>query len=255
MLGAQNPVACEDAWEAGTFAGCGCSEELISVGLGMMSRWLRAAAARVMRARRGPRRRARAGWRRGPSLGRLDRPTPFFKCQHDAAIAEFERALALNPNFIDNRFAFALSCAGKHERAIEVLEANIRLDPFQPVIFSLGAMGMANYMLKRYDALRLLRECASRLPNLQACHVFLASAYSQSGQLEEARAEAADLRKRVSRLRRSCGSTRISLLKDGSALPPTRTPRMPSIELMGCAGPGYRRIEHWPTWRQSVIRV
>jgi adenylate cyclase len=116
-----------------------------------------------------------------------------FKCQHDAAIAEFERAFALNPNFIDNRFAFALSCAGKHERAIEVLEANIRLDPFQPVIFSLGAMGMANYMLKRYDALRLLRECASRLPNLQACHVFLASAYAQSGQLEEARAEAAEI--------------------------------------------------------------
>jgi adenylate cyclase len=104
-----------------------------------------------------------------------------------------ESALALNPNFIDNRFAFALSCAGKHERAIEVLEANIRLDPFQPVIFSLGAMGMANYMLKRYDALRLLRECASRLPNLQACHVFLASAYAQSGRLDEARAEAAEI--------------------------------------------------------------
>ena len=116
-----------------------------------------------------------------------------FKRRHDAAIAAFERAFALNPNFIDNRFAFALSCAGEHARAIEVLEANIRLDPFQPVIFSLGAMGMANYMLKRYDAVRLLRECASRLPNLQACHVFLASAYAQSGQLEEAGAAAAEV--------------------------------------------------------------
>jgi adenylate cyclase len=116
-----------------------------------------------------------------------------FKRRHDAAIAAFERAFALNPNFIDNRFAFALSCAGEHTRAIEVLEANIRLDPFQPVIFSLGAMGMANYMLKRYDAVRLLRECASRLPNLQACHVFLASAYAQSGQLEEASAAAAEV--------------------------------------------------------------
>jgi adenylate cyclase len=116
-----------------------------------------------------------------------------FKRQHDAAIAEFEKAFALNPNFIDNRFAFALSCTGEHARAIEVLEANMRLDPFQPVIFSLGAMGMANYMLKRYDAMRLLRECASRLPNLQACHVFLASAYAQSGHLEEASAEAAEV--------------------------------------------------------------
>jgi adenylate cyclase len=119
--------------------------------------------------------------------------TLIFKRRHDAAIAEFERAFALNPNFIDNRFAFALSCAGEHARAIEVLEANIRLDPFQPVIFSLGAMGMANYMLKRYDTVRLLRECASRLPNLQACHVFLASAYAQSGQLEEASVEAAEV--------------------------------------------------------------
>jgi hypothetical protein len=47
ILEAQDPVASEDAWEAGTFAGCRSSEELISVGLGMMPRWLRAAAARV----------------------------------------------------------------------------------------------------------------------------------------------------------------------------------------------------------------
>ena len=46
-----------------------------------------------------------------------------------------------------------------------------------------SCMGMANYMLKRYEGVRLLRECASRLPNFQACHVFLASAYAQLGQL------------------------------------------------------------------------
>jgi adenylate cyclase len=91
-----------------------------------------------------------------------------FKRQHDAAIAEFERAFALNPNFIDNRFAWILLYAGEPTKAIEVLQANIRLDPFQPLIFSLGAMGTANYMLKRYgEAVRFFRECASRLPNLQ----------------------------------------------------------------------------------------
>src|SRR5262249_29963022 len=55
-----------------------------------------------------------------------------YKRQHDAGIAEFERAFALNPNFIDFRFAIALTLAGEHARAIEVLEANIRLDPFSP---------------------------------------------------------------------------------------------------------------------------
>ncbi len=44
-----------------------------------------------------------------------------FKRQHDAAIAEFERAFALNPNFIDYRFGLALMYAGEPARAIEVL--------------------------------------------------------------------------------------------------------------------------------------
>jgi adenylate cyclase len=54
------------------------------------------------------------------------------KRQHDAAIAEFERAFALNPNFIDNRYAYVLISVGEPARAIELLEASIRLDPFCP---------------------------------------------------------------------------------------------------------------------------
>jgi adenylate cyclase len=117
-----------------------------------------------------------------------------YRRQHDAAIAEFERAFTLNPNFIDSRYAAALMHAGEPARAIEVLEANRRLDPFSPLLYSTGWLGMANYSLKRYgEAVRLLRECVSRLPNLQWPHLFLAGAYAQSGQLEEARAEAAEV--------------------------------------------------------------
>ena len=55
-------------------------------------------------------------------------------------------------------------------------------------------MGLAHYMLKRYgDAVRLLRECTSRLTNLQWPHLILASAYAQLGQFEEARGEAAEV--------------------------------------------------------------
>jgi adenylate cyclase len=116
------------------------------------------------------------------------------KRQHDAAIAEFERAFALNPNFIDYRYARALIYAGEPARAIEILEANLRFDPFQPLIWSTSWLGLANYMLRRYgEAVRSLRECASRLPNLQWAHEWLASAYAQSGQLEEARKEAAEV--------------------------------------------------------------
>jgi adenylate cyclase len=117
-----------------------------------------------------------------------------YKRQHDAAIVEFERAFALNPNFIDYRYARALIYAGEPARAIKVLEANTRLDPFQPLAYSLGLRGWANYMLKRYgDAARLLRECASRHPHLQWPHLWLAATYAQAGQLEEARKQATEV--------------------------------------------------------------
>jgi len=117
-----------------------------------------------------------------------------WKRQHDAAIAEFERAFALNPNYIDHRYALALMYAGEPARAIEVLEANLHLDPFQPLINATGNAGIANYMLKRYgEAVRLLREVATRRPNLQYPHVWLAGAYAQSAQLEEAKAEATEV--------------------------------------------------------------
>jgi adenylate cyclase len=115
-----------------------------------------------------------------------------YKRRHDAAIAEFERACALNPNFIDYRYAAALIYVGEPARAIEVLELNIRLDPFRPWPFQF--MGVACYTLKRYgEAVRWLRESASRLPDSQLPHLMLAAAYAQSGQFEEARAEAAEV--------------------------------------------------------------
>src|SRR5262249_13043785 len=116
-----------------------------------------------------------------------------YKRRHDDAIAEFERAYALNPNFVDYRFAIALWLVGEPARALEVLEANIRLDPFHPVT-AFGHKGIAYYMLKRHgEAVRLLRECVSRLPDWQWPHCYLAAVYAQSGQLEEARAEAAEV--------------------------------------------------------------
>src|SRR5262249_7969059 len=107
---------------------------------------------------------------------RLDAPLPearrqrwpvfTFARHHGATIAQIQRTFAINPNFIDYRYALALVFAGESARAIEVLKGNIRLDPFPPVYVS-GWMGQANYMLKRYrDAVRLFRESVSRQPNL-----------------------------------------------------------------------------------------
>jgi adenylate cyclase len=54
-----------------------------------------------------------------------------FMRRHDAAIAEFERAFTLNPNFNDYSYGFGLICAGEPAKAIEFLQASLRRDPFQ----------------------------------------------------------------------------------------------------------------------------
>ncbi len=116
-----------------------------------------------------------------------------FEGQHEQSIAEFERAMALNPNFTDWRFGMTLVRAGEPERAIQVLETHMRCDPFYVVSMPL-ALGIARYHLKQYsEALPLLREFASRSPNVSQGHVVLAACLVQLGRLDEARAEAAEV--------------------------------------------------------------
>jgi adenylate cyclase len=113
--------------------------------------------------------------------------------EHDAAIAAFERAMALNPNFMDWRFAEVLVLAGEPERAIAAVERHMRMDPFYAPLAP-GWLGLAHYMLKQYSpALSPSRECAAQAPNVRLGHLGLAAAYAQLGKLEEAGAEAAEL--------------------------------------------------------------
>jgi adenylate cyclase len=135
-----------------------------------------------------------------------------YKRQNEAAIAEFERAIALNPNYTDWRFASALVYAGEPAKAIAVVEAHIRLDPFYAPVAP-GMLGLAYYMLRRYaKALPLLRECVLRAPNFRAGHIWLAATYAQLGQLEEARAEAAEIL-RIEPKFTITGTQRISVFK------------------------------------------
>lgn len=116
-----------------------------------------------------------------------------YKGQHAESVGEFERAIALNPNFTDWRFAMGLVRGGESGRAIQVLETHMRLDPFYPPL-ALGWLGLAHYTLKLYSkALPFLRECVSRAPDMRHSHVWLAANFAQLGQLDEARAEAAEV--------------------------------------------------------------
>jgi tetratricopeptide (TPR) repeat protein len=161
-----------------------------------------------------------------------------WKRRHDAAVAQFERAFALNPNFIDHRFGLVLIMVGEPARAIEMLEANLRLDPFAPVVFSRGLTGSANYMLGRYaEAVVLLTEWTSRHPNLQVPHLWLASAHAQLGEIEAARAEAAE----VLRI------NPVSQSNNGRALSSTSTLKTSSIVWKGCARRGCPRVDFHST--------
>lgn len=115
-----------------------------------------------------------------------------FMRQHDAAIAELERATELNPNLTDHHFPFVLLVIGEPARAVQTLEAQMRLDPFYlPRVPSL--LGFAYYLLGRYaDALAQLQTAVPRAPNHGHCRRYLAATYAQLGQLDKARQETAE---------------------------------------------------------------
>jgi adenylate cyclase len=115
------------------------------------------------------------------------------KRDHDAAVGELERAIALNPNFTDWRFAEVFVYAGDSGRAIEELKRHMRLDPFYAPLAP-GWLGFAHHMLQKYSqAVPLLRECVARAPNLRSGHAWLAVTYAELGKIQEARAEAAEV--------------------------------------------------------------
>jgi adenylate cyclase len=116
-----------------------------------------------------------------------------FEGQHEQSIAEFDKAMALNPNFTDWRFGPTLVRAGEPARAIQVLETHMRYDPFYVASVPF-ALGVSRYFLKEYsEALPLLREFTSRSPNVSQGHIWLAASRAQLGRLDEARAEAAEV--------------------------------------------------------------
>ena len=113
---------------------------------------------------------------------------------YEASMIEVERALALNPNNLDWRLGMVLILAGHARRAVDVLEACTRLDPFCHPMTG-GMLGRAHYMLGQYaQALPLLRDNAARVSQPHA-HLWLAATYAQLGQLDAARAQAAELQR------------------------------------------------------------
>ena len=121
------------------------------------------------------------------------------KRQYDQALAEGERAIALDPNNADSYSARAqvLNIEGRPEEALQVMAQAMRLYPHYPP-FYLIELGWAYRVTGRYaEAIVSLKEAISRNPNFLPAHLQLAVGYlwqwrsqqSPAGQtLEPARA-------------------------------------------------------------------
>jgi len=116
--------------------------------------------------------------------------------QHDLAIAEGERALALDPNNAEGYAMLAniLTFAGRPEEAIALLEKGMRLNPRAPnYSFYLFELGHAYHWLGQYEkAIALQKRVLLLNPNDFVAHLELAKIYDELGREEEARAEVAE---------------------------------------------------------------
>jgi adenylate cyclase len=117
------------------------------------------------------------------------------KKQHEEAIAEAKRALALDLNDSDGYETLGeiLSFAGRPQEALRLVEQALRLNPQQPVSL-LWLLGRVYNLMGRYEeAIATLKKVTIRNPNHLSAHADLAIIFIDLGREEEARAEVAEI--------------------------------------------------------------
>jgi adenylate cyclase len=117
------------------------------------------------------------------------------KREYDKAIAEGERAVALNPgaSYALVTYADSLRFAGRPEEAIPLFQKAIRLNPFGPSVLY-ASFGHALRMTGRFEeAVSAYKKAIQRAPDSFTAHYSLAATYIMMGREKEARAEAAEV--------------------------------------------------------------
>jgi adenylate cyclase len=114
----------------------------------------------------------------------------------DRAIAELQKAIALDPNYADAYALLAnvLVFVGRAEEALAQIERAMRLNPHFPFWY-FYVRGISQFHLTRYDAAAEdLRKAIERNPTAPWPHRFLAATYGQLGMKDEAEWELEELR-------------------------------------------------------------
>jgi adenylate cyclase len=115
--------------------------------------------------------------------------------EHDKALAEAQRCLALAPNLAEGHLAIARIqiYSGNAADAIATINAYMRLDPLYPVI-TLHFLAEAHVVLGHFEeAVATLKQRLERDANSETSYALLASCYGHLGKIAESRAAWAEL--------------------------------------------------------------
>lgn len=112
--------------------------------------------------------------------------------EYAEALVEAEKAIQYDPNYANAHVLLAtlLYYSGRPQEGLERIQKAIQLNPHHPYNYSFH-LGQAYYILRRYDeAIEAFKGGIESNPTSERLHVWLAAAYAQSGDIEEARWEA-----------------------------------------------------------------
>jgi adenylate cyclase len=119
------------------------------------------------------------------------------KREHDKAIAEGERAVALEPGgaFAHETYAWSLTYACRAEEAIPICQKALRLNPSGMGTTQLYLVfGLALRLTGRYEeAVSAFKKALQRSPDNIFAHIYLAACYIIMDRDKEAHAEAAEV--------------------------------------------------------------
>jgi adenylate cyclase len=115
-----------------------------------------------------------------------------FQARYQEAVAEHERALAIDPSDVEAAasLGFDYTRSGEFDKSFEYLDKAIRESPHDPYLAHLyGAKALANFGLKRYDqAIELARQAIAVNPNyVQYIDATFVAALALTGHDAEAR--------------------------------------------------------------------
>jgi adenylate cyclase len=121
--------------------------------------------------------------------------TYFWQDDIDRAVAEMEKAVALDPNFADGLayHGLLLVLSGRAPAAFPYIERAMRINPRFPFWY-LHTLGYAQFMVTRYDAAaESFRKALERNPNWPPSRRLLLATYGHLGQTDDAAWEIGEL--------------------------------------------------------------